>query len=741
MKNITWSILVVSISISSMAQRTYSQPNTVLDSKVDSVLNLLTLSEKVGQLNQLRGTKMVENNVKNVEIDVWEMVRKGQVGSFLNVWTVQDKMEMQRIAVEETPSKVPLVFAMDVIHGFRTTFPVPLAEAASWDMEAIRKSAEIAAIEATSTGVMWTFAPMVDVSCDVRWGRSMEGGGEDPWLASQVAIARVKGFQGEDLSKPTTIAATAKHFAGYGQVMAGRDYNQTTISKRYLHDYVLPPFKAAADAGCATFMNAFNDFDGMPCSGSKYLVTDILKKGWGFEGVVISDWDSFEEMVKWGVARDSKDAARLAIMAGSDVDMMSLVYTNHLKELVEEGTVPVEQLNEAVRRVLKLKFRLGLFDKPYQYFDTTLSAKVWYAPAHRNHAREIAKKSMVLLKNENGLLPLNPNNYKTIAVIGPIDANPSTLMSTWSAWGVADSVVTFHNGIRQYCGEKTQVFYARGTKDEQTADADLLREAIKTARKADLIILTLGEGRWFAGENTSLVEPYIPDCQVELAKCIKALNKPTVCVLANGRPIIFPWINQHFETILEAWLPGTEAGTALAEVLFGDYNPSGKLPVTFPYHVGQAPLSYLYKTTGRPQKGGTQYKDAPNAPAYPFGYGLSYTKFDYSNLSLSAREISGDESLKISVMVTNLGNYDGEEVVQLYLGDPVATVTRPVKELKRFEKIFLKKGESKTVDFVLDVDDLKYWNGQMEYKADAGEFVVYVGTNSEDLLMQSFILK
>ncbi len=735
------SIPLLAISLLSLTDQAKCQPTPELDRKVDSVLNRLTLREKVGQLNQLRGSKMVENNQKNVEIDVWDAIRNGNVGSFLNVATVEDKIRMQRIAVEESASKVPLIFAMDVIHGFRTTFPVPLAEAASWDMEAIRRSAEIASIEATSTGVMWTFAPMVDVSYDARWGRSMEGGGEDPYLASEIAVARVKGFQGDDLTKATTMAATAKHFAGYGQVMAGREYNQTVISKRYLHEYVLPPFKAAAEAGCATFMNAFNDFDGIPCSGSKYLVTDILKKAWGFDGVVISDWDSFEEMVKWGVAEDSEDAARLAIMAGSDVDMMGLVYARHLEGLVEKGIVPEVQLDESVRRVLRLKFKLGLFDDPYRYFDSTRSKKVWYAPEHRLHAKDIAKKSMVLLRNEKSLLPLDPKQYRTIAVIGPIDSNPATLMSTWSAWGIADSVITFHKGIKQYCGPNTTVLYAAGTKDERTPDAGLLRDAIKTAKKADLIILTLGEGRWFAGENTSLVEPHIPECQVDLAKSIRKLNKPTVCVLANGRPIIFPWINENFETILEAWLPGTEAGSALADVLFGAYNPAGKLPVTFPYHVGQAPLSYLYKATGRPHKNGTQYKDAPNAPAYPFGYGLSYTTFDYSDLILSATEITKQETLKIWVTVTNSGAYDGEEVVQLYVGDPVATVTRPVKILKGFKKIFLKKGESTKVEFEIDINDLKYWDAEMQYMADEGEFFVYVGTNSEELLKESFLLK
>lgn len=736
---------IISVAILlAMFQQCVDKPQEAVQSsiaiKVDSILNKMSLSAKVGQLNQLRGTKMIENNHSNIELDVFEEVKAGRVGTMLNVWSLEDKIKLQKVAVEESPNKLPLIFAMDVVHGFGTTFPVPLAEAASWDMSLIKKSAEIAALEASALGIMWTFAPMVDVGFDARWGRTMEGAGEDPFLGSLIAKTRVRGFQGDDLSLPHTIMATAKHFAGYGQVEAGREYNQTTISKRYLHEYVLPPFEAASKAGAAAFMNAFNDFNGIPASGNKYLITDILKDRWGFEGVVVSDWDSFGEMVEWGYAKDDQHAAELAINAGSDIDMMSLVYLNHLEKLVQEGEVDERKIDEAVRRVLSMKYKLGLFDNPYKYFTEGLFDSLSYAPAHREHARKIATESMVLLKNEKQLLPLEAGLYKKIAVIGPSDSDPSTHMATWSAAGNPDSVITITQGIQNYLGEKASVLFAAGCKNEQTRDQLALNKAIALAKKSDLIILTLGEGRWFSGENTSLTDINIPDAQIELAKAIYKLNKPTVCILVNGRPMLFPWLTANAPAILEAWAAGCEAGTAVADILFGTYNPSGKLPITFPSNVGQVPISYITKSTGRPYPDGSHYKDAPNTPAYPFGHGLSYTQFEYSDIQLNKTQFEKGDSIVASVLLKNTGLYDGQETVQLYLKDWTGTVTRPLMQLKRFQKIKLKKGESQVVSFSITEDILRYWDADMEYKSDPGMFSVMIGTSSAQFKKTDFEL-
>ena len=715
-----------------------------LEQKVDSVLQLMTLSDKVGQLNQLRGMKLIKNNdlPADVKIDIVEEVRNGRVGSFLNVGGIDDKRTLQTIAVNESPAKIPLIFAQDVIHGFKTTFPVPLAEAASWDLEAIKRSAEIAALEASSSGVMWTFAPMVDISWDARMGRVVEGAGEDPYLGSQIAVARVTGFQGDDLADSHTILACAKHFAGYGQVLAGRDYNQTRISKRFLHDYILPPFKAANDAGVATVMNGFNDFDGVPVSASKYLLRDVLKGEWGFKGFTVSDWNSFAEMIKWRYAKNRKHAAELAIKAGSDVDMISLVTIENLEALVREGSVPVSIVDDAVGRILKLKFRLGLFDDPYHYFTDGLEEQTVFAPEHLQHARTLAANSMVLLKNKQELLPLNKTRYKNIAVIGPKDADSLSLLGAWQAAWNTEGLVSFTKGIKN-AFSKSKVTYAVGVDDDPSKNRTEEEKALALAKDSDLVILTLGEGFWFAGENTSLVDPKLPDNQVALAKKIKALGKPVVIVLATGRPLVIPWVRKNFDTILLSWLPGTEAGNALADVLTGKVNPSGKLPITFPHHIGQAPISYLFKETGRPDtdKGNvTRYLDAPNRPAYPFGYGLSYTEFEYGPITLSSSKMKATDTITATITLSNIGKYDGAEVVQMYVRDEFASVTRPVKELKGFEKVFLEKGRSKTLTFKITEEQLKFFDQDLQYVSEPGRFGLEIGPSSDNTASVPFEL-
>ena len=704
-----------------------------LSQKADSVLRLLSLEEKIGQLNQLRGRPTTPTNTKDTRYVIEDEIRAGRVGTFLNVHPLEEKMALQKIAVEGSPHGIPLIFAMDILHGFRTTFPVPLGEAASWDVPGIERSARISAIEGAAVGFMWTMAPMVDISFDARWGRVMEGAGEDPYLASLIAKARVKGFQGEDLALPNTILACAKHFAGYGQVLAGRDYNQTVISQRFLHDYVFPPFKAAHEAGVGTLMSAFTDYDGIPANASHYLLTEVLREQWGFQGPIISDFNSLEELVNWGVASSVKDAARMGFNAGTDIDMMGLVYIDHLADLVREGKVKEATIDTAAKRVLIAKFKLGLFDDPYRYFTPGLDEDTWLTPAHRQHAREIARASMVLLKNEEDLLPLSTGDYGTIAVIGPTDADAMNLMGTWSAWGKPGNVVGIVKGLQEASG--AEVLFAEGCNQQGTADPALMRKALETAGKADLVVLTLGEGWRNSGENTSLAKITLPQVQIELAQQVQKLGKPVVCVLFNGRPMAFPWLNENMPTILEAWLPGTEAGNALADVLFGKYNPSGKLPMTFPRHAGQVPITYLEKRTGRPYKQGknyTKYLDMPNEPAYAFGYGLSYTTFEYAGIRLDQDKIGFTDTLKASVTIKNTGDHLGREVVQLYASDLVASVSRPMKQLIGFKRIELQPGGEEEVHFKVTSQDLRYWNKDMIYQADPGEFKLFIGTSSAE---------
>jgi beta-glucosidase len=712
------------------------------DEKVDALLAKMTLEEKAGQLNQYSGYEIITGDIDVSKISHRNLlVKKGLVGSVLNVLGTKDVEKAQRYAVEETRLGIPLMFAFDVIHGYRTIFPIPLAESASWDLEAMERSARIAAIEASAAGQNWTFAPMVDISHDPRWGRVMEGAGEDPYLGSQIAKARVRGFQGNDLSLPDTIAATAKHFAAYGEVIAGRDYNNVDISRRKLWETHLPPFKAALDEGVRSFMNAFNEFEGVPSSANTYLVSDILRDQWDYSGVVVSDWDSFGAMVTSGVAVDDAEAAEMSLEAGSDIDMESDVFVNFLPQLVRDGRVDEAKIDEAVRRVLQMKFELGLFDDPYRYIDSEREKALILASEHREAARDMARKSVVLLKNDDQLLPLD-KNIKDIAVIGPLADNQFHMNGFWRGKGEAEDVVTLLEGIKAKVSSNTRVRYAEGSGLE-SVDKKQLRKAVRLAKKSDVVILAVGEDADKTGESASRTNIELYPAQQELVKAIHETGTPVVMVLMNGRPLAIEWSSENIPSILNGWLLGSEAGNALADVLFGDYNPSGKLTMTVPRNTGQIPIFYNTKRVSRPldnTRYTSKYIDSPIEPLYPFGYGLSYTEFSYSPITLSTESISFDEVLTASVTVTNSGERFGEEVVQLYIQDMVGSVVRPVKELKGFEKIALKPGQSQKVTFTIGVDDLAFYTRDMSFKAESGEFRLFAGSSSEDLQAVSFKL-
>ena len=719
------------------------QANTsTTDDKVEALLAQMTLEEKAGQLNQYSGYEIITGDIDKSMISHRNLlVQKGLVGSVLNVLGTEDVEKAQRYAVEETRLGIPLIFAFDVIHGYRTIFPIPLAEAASWDLDAMERSARIAAIEAAAAGQNWTFAPMVDISQDPRWGRVMEGSGEDTYLGAQIARARVRGFQGDDLSRSDTIAATAKHFAAYGEVIAGRDYNNVDISRRKLWETHLPPFKAALDEGVRSFMNAFNEFEGVPSSANTYLVTDILRGQWDYDGVLVSDWDSFGAMVTSGVAQDDAEAAEMALEAGSDIDMESDVFVHFLPQLVRDGRVDEAQIDEAVRRVLHLKFELGLFEDPYRYIDAEREKNLILAPEHREAARDMARKSVVLLKNDNQLLPLD-KNIKNIAVIGPLGDNQFHMNGFWRGKGKAEDVVTLLDGIKSAVSENTNVRYAEGSGLE-SLDKAKLSKAVKLAKESDVVILAVGEDADKTGESSSRTNIELYPAQQALVKAIHKTGTPVVMVLMNGRPLAIEWSAEHIPSILNAWLLGSEAGNALADVLFGDYNPSAKLTMTVPRKTGQIPIYYNHKRISRPldkTRYTSKYIDSPNEPLYPFGYGLSYTEFSYSPITLSTNNINFSESLTASVTVSNRGKRFGEEVVQLYIQDLVGSVVRPVKELKGFEKIALEPDQSQKVTFTISSDDLAFYTRDMSFKAEAGDFRLFIGASSENLQAIDFKL-
>lgn len=714
--------------------------NPKTEARVDSVMKLMTLEEKIGQLNQLTGNGETTGPI-TFATEYQDAIRKGMVGSMLNVNSAEYTYKVQKIAVEESRLKIPLIFGYDVIHGYKTIFPIPLGEAACWDMEAIEKSARVAAIEASAAGQHWTFAPMVDIARDPRWGRVMEGAGEDPFYGSAVAVARIKGFQGENLADNNTIVACAKHFVAYGAAQAGRDYNTVDISDRTLHEIYLPPFKASLDAGVGTFMSSFNELNGIPVTGNKEMVVDLLKNKWGFNGIVVSDWASIREMIYHGFAADEYEAGDLAMNAGIDMDMEGHIYIHQYKRLLADKKITEAQIDDAVRRILRLKFELGLFDDPYKYCDTIREKELILNPRHLEIAREVTRKSIVLLKNNN-VLPLN-KNIKSLAVIGPLADNQDELIGTWSARGEGKHVISVLSGIKEKL-PKANIYYAKGCEisgDSKTG----FNEALSIARKSDAIVMVVGEEAMMSGEALSRAYLDLPGVQKDLVLALNALNKPLVVVIMSGRPLTIEWMDNQVPAILEAWMPGTMGGPAIADVLFGDYNPSGKLPMSFPRNVGQIPLFYYQKSTGRPRveevRYTSKYIDSPNTPLYPFGYGLSYTTFDYSNFYINSTSIKMNETLKISVDVQNTGKYDGEEVVQLYTRDLFGSVTRPVKELKGFKKVFIKAGEKVKVEFNLNSADLAYYTRNMEFKAEPGDFKVFVGGNSDKLLELSFKLE
>lgn len=710
--------------------------------KVDSVLKLMTLDEKIGQMNQYNGDWAATGPITK-DGDKQEQIRKGKVGSMLNVTGVDHTRTLQQLAMQSR-LKIPLLFGQDVIHGYRTIFPIPLAEAASWDMFAIEKSARIAATEAAAVGVHWTFAPMVDIARDPRWGRVMEGAGEDTYLGSQIAKARVQGFQGKGLGNTDAVMACAKHFAAYGAAVGGRDYNSVDMSLRQLYETYLPPFKAAADAGAATFMNSFNDLNGIPATGNKLLQRTILKGQWNYKGFVVSDWGSVGEMINHGFSKDNYEAAMQAANAGSDMDMESRSYIQNLAKLVKEGKVKMPVIDDAVRRILQKKFEMGLFEDPFRFCNEQREKQQWNNAQHLDAAKDMAKKSIVLLKNEKQLLPLSKQT-KSIAVIGPFAKAKSDNLGFWSYDWPDDStrIVSLWEGVQKKVGANTKMIYAKGCGIADTSRAGFA-EAIEAAKNADVILLSVGEARDMSGEAKSRSSIQLPGVQEELVKALYATGKPMVVLIGAGRPLIFNWTADHVPAILYTWWLGTKAGDAIADVLFGDHNPSAKLPMSFPIIEGQIPIYYNHYNTGRPAMNDSDkfyrsaYTDLSLYPKYPFGFGLSYTSFTYSDVTLSTATIKAGQKLTASARITNSGNYAGTETVQLYIRDLVGSVVRPIKELKGFQKIDLAAGETKTVSFVISTDDLKFYNDDLKYDWEAGDFEIMIGGSSTDVKKAKF---
>ncbi len=717
-----------------------------IEQRVDSVLKLMTLEEKIGQMNQYNDDWNATGPV-TLDSTKKEQLRKGQLGSLLNCVGTRRTRVWQEVAMQSR-LKIPLLFGQDVIHGYKTTFPIPLAEACSWDLDAIELSARIAATEASAAGIHWTFAPMVDIARDPRWGRVMEGAGEDPYLGSKIAYARVKGFQGNSLGKTNAVMACAKHFAAYGAAVGGRDYNSVDMSDRILWEVYLPPFKAAVDAGAATFMNSFNDLNGVPATGNKYLQRDILKGKWNFKGFVVSDWGSIGEMINHGNVKNEYEAAFSAIAAGSDMDMESRCYKNNLAQLVKDKKVPLTLIDDAVRRILRKKFELGLFDDPFRFSNAEREQAALNDPSHVAAARKVAAKSIVLLKNENGLLPLSKST-KSIAFIGPLVKQKKQNKGFWDVEvpGVdSNFIVSQWEGLQGKIGNTSTLLYAKGC-DIEGDDRSGFAEAVNVAKQADVVILSIGERRDMSGEAKSRSNINIPGVQEQLLKELLATGKPVVVLINAGRPLVFDFTADHAPAILYTWWLGSEAGNAIADVLFGDYNPSAKLPISFPMSVGQVPIYYSHFNTGRPAMNDddknyrSAYNDLSIYPRYEFGYGLSYTSFQYSDLKLSKKKMKPGEQIEASVTISNTGKYDGEEVVQLYIRDKVGSVVRPVQELKDFVKIRLKAGESRTARFIIDKEKLSFYNQQLQWATEPGDFDLMIGASSRDIrLKDSFKL-
>jgi beta-glucosidase len=740
MQKTALNIFVITVFQIFFLQFSYSQGKST-DQKVDSVLSLMNIDEKIGQLNQYNDDWLATGPV-TIDSTKAQQIKNGKLGSLLNCMSTERIRKWQTIAMQSR-LKIPLLFGQDVIHGYKTTFPIPLAESCSWDLDAIELSARISATEASAAGLNWTFAPMVDIARDPRWGRVMEGAGEDTYLGSKIAYARVKGFQGNKLGDLNSVMACAKHFAAYGAAVGGRDYNSVDMSDRQLLETYLPPFKAAADAGVATFMNSFNDINGVPSTANKYLQRDILKGEWKFGGFVVSDWNSVGEMINHGTAKNGYEAALAAITAGCDMDMESRSYTNNMAQLVIDGKVPVSLIDDAVKRILKKKFELGLFDDPFKFCNAEREMKELNNPDHAVAARDVARKSIVLLKNKNNLLPLS-KNIKTIAFIGPLVKPVKQNKGFWDVDipGVDSSyIVSQWEGLRKKVSNKTKLLYAKGC-DIEGSRIDGFAEAIEIARQADVVILSIGERRDMTGEAKSRSNIIIPGVQEELLGALLATKKPVVVLINAGRPLIFNFTADNAPAILYTWWLGSEAGDAIADVLFGDYNPSAKLSISFPLSVGQIPIYYNHFNTGRPALSDnnrfytSSYNDLSIYPKYEFGYGLSYTSFLYSNLILSDKKVNPDGQIEASVTITNTGKYDGEEIVQLYLRDLVSSIARPVEELKDFRKIKLQAGASETIKFLINKEKLSFFNQQLQWVAEPGEFEIMIGASSRDIRLK-----
>ncbi|HSP40870.1 MAG TPA: beta-glucosidase BglX [Gillisia sp.] len=750
-------LAVLVLGINTAQGQTSPIPSSVenVEAKIDSLLALMTLEEKIGQLVLYNGSWDLTGPASNLDTrQKEENIKNGRVGAMLNVLSVEATTEAQKLVMENSRLKIPMLFGYDVIHGYSTIFPVPLGETASWDLAAIEEGARIAALESVANGVNWTFSPMIDISRDARWGRIMEGSGEDTYLTSVVGVAKIKGYQGNDLSDPRTIAATAKHFAGYGFAEAGRDYNTVHLGENELHNTILPPFKAAVDAGVATVMNSFNDLDGIPATGHKVLQRDILKGEWGWDGFVVSDWASITEMIYHGFARDKTHAAEIAIKAGSDMDMEGGSYEEGLATLINEGKVEDSLLDDAVRRVLRVKFKLGIFEDPYRYANKDLLSQL-PLNEHLEVARDLGRKSIVLLKNDDNILPLR-STLKNIAVIGPLADDKDTPIGNWRGQGESNSAVSVAEGVKNAVGAGVRVTYAKGTDlgigersflmplEINKTDRSGFAEAVEVARKAEVVLMVLGEDAFQSGEGRSQVEIGFAGLQQELLEEVYKVNKNIVLVLMNGRPMDISWAAENLPGILVTWQLGSESGNAIADVLFGKYNPSGKLPVSFPRSVGQEPLYYNQKNTGRPSNPEhvtySWYTDSEKDALFPFGFGLSYTTFEYSEPELSALEMNEEENLELSFNLKNSGKVKGKEVVQLYLRDVVASATRPMKELKGFQLVELAPGESKNIKFTIDDKMLQFYSANRKWESEAGKFELFIGSNSRDLKKVSFSL-
>lgn len=755
---IVCALLVTTLALAQKNKKTTTPVSK--DVFVSELLAKMTLDEKIGQLNLPTSGDITTGQANSS--DVAKKIEQGQVGGLFNIKTAEKIREVQKLAIEKSRLKIPLLFGMDVIHGYETTFPIPLGLSCTWDMKLIKRSAQIAAQEASADGINWTFSPMVDISRDPRWGRVSEGSGEDPYLGSQIAKAMVTGYQGDDLSKTNTIISCVKHFALYGAPEAGREYNTVDMSRIKMYNDYFPPYKAAIDAGVSSVMASFNEIDGIPATGNPWLLTDVLRKQWGFKGFVVSDYTGVSEMVEHGIG-DLQAVSAQALKAGLDMDMVSEGFLSTLKKSYEEGKVTLAQIDHSVRLILNAKYDLGLFQDPYKYCDANRAKTEIYTNSNRSEARKIAAQSLVLLKNDKQLLPLKKSG--TIAIIGPLADAKENMAGTWSVATKQERSISLLAGIQEVAGASTKILYAKGSnldddagleeratmfgktlhRDNRTKEA-LLSEALAIANQADVIIAALGEAAEMSGECSSRTNLEIPQTQKELLQALLKTGKPVVLVLSNGRPLVLTEENATVPAILNTWFAGSEAGYAIADVLFGNENPSGKLTTTFPRSLGQVPIYYSYKNTGRPlgnkdgvfEKFKSNYIDERNEPLFPFGFGLSYTTFEYSNLKLSATTINFKETLKITVDVTNTGNFDGKEVVQLYTRDLVGSVTRPVKELKGFQKIDLKKGEKQTLTFEITAEDLKFYNSDLQHVAEAGEFEVFVGTNSNASLKTKF---